>query len=96
MPSSPPSPALFFDTINAYQRTEALRTAVDLNLFGHLAEGAKSAAELATLCQASERGVRILADYLTIVGFLQKTGGGYELTADSKVFLNPHSPAYLG
>lgn len=96
MTSQGPSPALFFDTISAYQRTEALRTAVDLHLFAHLGSGPKSAAQIASLCHASERGVRILADYLTIVGFLQKSNDTYDLTADSRVFLDPKSPAYLG
>ena len=42
------------------------------------------------------RGIRILADYLTILGFLQKLGDRYELTGDTKVFLDRKSPAYLG
>src|SRR5262249_13325223 len=42
------------------------------------------------------RGVRILADFLTVAGFLRKQGDGYELTADSKVFLDRASPAYVG
>ena len=37
MPPPGPSPALFFDTVNAYQRTEALRAAVELDLFTHVA-----------------------------------------------------------
>jgi 2-polyprenyl-3-methyl-5-hydroxy-6-metoxy-1,4-benzoquinol methylase len=37
-----------------------------------------------------------LADYLTILGFLEKHGDRYELTADTKLFLDRHSPAYLG
>jgi 2-polyprenyl-3-methyl-5-hydroxy-6-metoxy-1,4-benzoquinol methylase len=37
-----------------------------------------------------------LADHLTILGFLQKFGDRYELTADSKAFLDRRSPAYLG
>lgn len=39
MPPPGPSPALFFDTVNAYQRTEALRAAVELDLFTHIAAG---------------------------------------------------------
>src|SRR5262249_46394053 len=52
--------------------------------------------QLAAACQASPRGVRILADYLTILGFLRKHGDRYELTPDAEVFLNRRSPAYLG
>ncbi len=91
-----PSPALFFDTITAYQRTEALRAAVELDLFSQLAAGQKTPAELASACGAAPRGIRILADYLTIIGFLEKDGDRYALTADAKVFLDRNSPAYLG
>ena len=91
-----PSPALFFDTISAYQRTEALRAAIELDLFSHVAEGRHTAEELASVCQAAPRGVRILADYLAIIGFLHKQGDRYELSADARVFLDRKSPAYLG
>ncbi len=96
MPPQGPSPALFFDTISAYQRTEALRAAIELDLFSLVAAGRQTATELADACQAAPRGIRILADYLTIIGFLHKHGDRYELTADAKVFLDRESPAYLG
>lgn len=96
MATQGPSPELFFDTISAYQRTEALRAAVELDLFTHLGAGRRTAAELAEAAQASPRGIRILADYLVIIGFLVKQGDGYELTPDSKVFLDRKSPAYVG
>lgn len=96
MPPTGPSPALFFDTVNAFQRTEALRTAVELDLFTHVADGRHTADELAAACRAAPRGVRILADYLTIMGFLRKSGDRYDLTPDAEVFLNRKSPAYLG
>ena len=92
----PPSPDLFFDTVQAYQRTAALRAAIELGLFTAIADGAQTVPALAAKCQASERGIRILSDFLTIVGFLIKTGGSYQLTPDSAVFLNAHSPAYMG
>ena len=96
MPPQGPSPALFFDTISAYHRTEALRAAVELDLFSEVAAGRGTVTELASACQAAPRGIRILADYLTIIGFLEKFGDRYELTADSKMFLDRKSPAYLG
>jgi 2-polyprenyl-3-methyl-5-hydroxy-6-metoxy-1,4-benzoquinol methylase len=87
---------LFFDTISAYQRTEALRAAIELDLFSLVAAGRQTVTELAGACQAAPRGIRILADYLTILGFLQKHGDRYELTPDAKVFLDRASPAYVG
>src|ERR1700678_4353891 len=66
MPPQGPSPPLFFDTISAYQRTEALRAAIELDLFSLVAGGRQTATELADACQAAPRGIRILADTLTI------------------------------
>ncbi|SIO65100.1 Ubiquinone/menaquinone biosynthesis C-methylase UbiE [Singulisphaera sp. GP187] len=96
MTMRPPSPALFFDTITAYQRTEALQAAIELDLFSLVAAGRRTAAELAEASQAAPRGIRILADYLTILGFLNKEGDHYELTDDTRVFLDGGSPAYVG
>jgi 2-polyprenyl-3-methyl-5-hydroxy-6-metoxy-1,4-benzoquinol methylase len=96
MAAQGPSPALFFDTISAYHRTEALRAAIELELFSFVAAGRRTATELAEACQAAPRGIRILADYLTIIGFLHKHGDRYELTGDSQMFLDRASPAYVG
>jgi SAM-dependent methyltransferase len=96
-PAAPqPSPLLFFQTVNAYERTEALKGALELEVFTAMAEGNATAAEMAQRCEASERGMRILCDFLCIMGFLTKDGSRYELTQDSAVFLNKKSPAYLG
>lgn len=91
------NPMTIFDTLNAYQRSMALKAAVDLDLFTHIAEGAHTAAEIASKCgNAAERGVRILCDFLTLHGFLSKADLKYSLTPDSAAFLNRHSPAYMG
>jgi len=91
-----PSPALLFDTFNAYQRTQALKAGIELEVFTAIAEGKTTSAEIAARCGASERGTRILCDYLTIIGFLTKENGRYGLTADSAMFLDKRSPAYMG
>jgi 2-polyprenyl-3-methyl-5-hydroxy-6-metoxy-1,4-benzoquinol methylase len=91
-----PTPERFFNAINAYQQTEAIRAAIELEVFTAIAEGNVKAASLAKRCQAAERGVRILCDFLTIHGFLTKDGDTYVLTPDSALFLDRHSPAYMG
>ena len=91
-----PSPALLFDTINAHQRTEAIKSAIELNLFTAIGSGKTTAREIAEACQAAERGIRILCDYLVIMGFLTKEQGNYGLTPDSAMFLDRRSPAYMG
>lgn len=91
-----PSPQLFFQTINAHQRTEALKAAIELEVFTAIGEGNTTAADIAKRCQSAERGIRILCDYLTIMEMLTKQGEQYGLTLDSSVFLDKRSPAYLG
>src|SRR5205085_5185444 len=91
-----PSPILFFQTINAHQRTEALKAAIELEVFTAIGEGNTTAEEIAKRCQTSERGMRILCDFLTILGMLTKQGDRYALTLDSATFRDKHSPAYLG
>jgi ubiquinone/menaquinone biosynthesis C-methylase UbiE len=90
------SPTLFFDTINAYQRAAALNTAIEMDLFTALADGNDTVPALAERCGASERGARILLDYLVMAGFLTKRQERYGLTQDSAAFLNAHSRAYVG
>ncbi|MCP9495994.1 MAG: methyltransferase domain-containing protein [Pyrinomonadaceae bacterium MAG19_C2-C3] len=90
------SPQLFFDTVNAYQRTAAIKAAIELDLFTALAEGNDTVASLADKCQTSKRGARILCDYLVVIGFLSKQDGHYRLTPDSALFLDRRSPAYVG
>ena len=91
-----PSPELFFDTVNGYQRTSAIKAAVELDVFTPMGEGEKTSQELASQCGTSERGMRILCDYLVVLGFLTKQENRYALTQDSAVFLNRHSPGYMG
>ena len=91
-----PSPVLFFDTINAYQKSAALKAAIELDLFTAIGDTPAGAEELAGRCGAVPRGIRILCDYLTILGFLVKKDDRYELTPDSATFLSRKSPAYAG
>jgi hypothetical protein len=61
-----PSPELIFETLNAYQRTAALRGAIELDLFTAIGEGAATAADLAGKLKVPERGARSLSDYLVV------------------------------
>jgi ubiquinone/menaquinone biosynthesis C-methylase UbiE len=94
--SAPPSPQLFFETVTAFHKTEALKAAIQLEIFTAIGEGNQAAATIAKRCRASERGIRILCDALVIMGFLNKKGTSYSLTQDSALFLDQRSPAYLG
>jgi len=91
-----PSPELIFETLNAYQRTAALKAAIELDLFTAIGEGATEAESLGKRLGAAERGVRILCDFLVVIGLLAKNGDRYALTQDAAVFLDRRSPKYVG
>ncbi len=91
-----PDPGLIFETLCAFQQTESLKAAIDLDVFTHVADGASTAPEIAKRAQASERGMRILCDFMTIRGYLTKTDGHYSNSPTAQVFLNKHSSAYIG
>jgi SAM-dependent methyltransferase len=91
-----PSAEIVFDTLYAFQRSAALKSAIDLDLFTVIDGGDRTASAMATRCGASERGVRILCDYLSTLGLLTKSDGTYQLTPESASFLSKRSPTYLG
>ena len=90
-----PTPERIFALMNAFQNTEALKSGIELDVFTAIGEGASTPALLAAKTRASERGLRILCDYLTIVGLLTKENGRYALTDESALFLDKRSPASL-
>lgn len=92
---APPTPHIIFDMLMGHQRTAALKAAIDLDLFRAVGNGAHDVPSIAKACSASERGVRILCDYLVINGVLAKEGQQYRHTPLSATFLDPKSPASM-
>jgi hypothetical protein len=89
------SPERFIDNVFAYQKTSAVKAAIELDLFSAIGAGADSVETLAAKVNASPRGVRILCDYLTVQELLVKDGERYGLTPSSAVFLDQRSPACM-
>ena len=94
--SSQPNPSRLFAALSGYQLTLAIKSGVELDVFTHIADGANTVREIARRANASEKGIRILCDFLTIHGVLTKEGATYGLASDAQVFLSKRSPAYLG
>jgi 2-polyprenyl-3-methyl-5-hydroxy-6-metoxy-1,4-benzoquinol methylase len=90
------SPERIFATLIAYEQSDALKAAIELDIFTKIAEGANEPVALAKSTGASERGLRMLSDYMTVHGFLTKENGRYGLTQESALFLDKRSPAYMG
>jgi ubiquinone/menaquinone biosynthesis C-methylase UbiE len=91
-----PTVERIFSTLTAFQQSEALKAAIELDLFTKIGEGANDTASLAKALGASERGTRILADFLTVFGFLTKEGNRYALSPESTRFLDRRSSAFMG
>lgn len=94
----PPNPDRIMALITGFEQTAALDAAVELDLFtaiGSAKAGKAHAAALAATVKASERGVAILADCLTVVGLLTKQGDQYALAPDAATFLDRRSPACI-
>src|SRR5579863_6974886 len=87
-----PGPERLFEALFAHQRTVAIKAAIELDIFTAIAEGEDTVATLARRCNATERGVRILCDYLAILGFLAKRDRRYSLTPESATYLDRRSP----
>ena len=91
----PVTPAVVFGMLQAYQQTASLKAAIELDVFTAVGDGPGDAASIARHCKASERGVRILCDFLVIHGILVKEEGRYRHTPTSAAFLDPRSPSSL-
>ncbi|MES2220805.1 MAG: class I SAM-dependent methyltransferase [Acidobacteriota bacterium] len=92
---APLNPGLVLEMVNAQQRTAALKAAIDLDLFRAVGEGPGDVASIARHCAASERGIRILCDFLTVNGVLLKEEGRYRHTPTSAAFLDPRSSSCM-
>jgi len=93
--AAPPNPGIVFEMVQAHQRTAALKAAIELDLFRAVGKGPGNVASIARHCGASERGTRILCDFLVINGVLEKENGCYKHTPSSALFLDPESHACM-
>ena len=91
-----PSFDLLWDTFSGYQRTAALKAAIDLDVFTAIAAGATTLDALAPRCQASVRGLRALLGHLVMDGFLTRDGDRYGLSPTSAVLLDRNVPSFVG
>jgi hypothetical protein len=94
-PTGALTPGIVFENLQAYQRTFALKAAIELDIFRAVGEGPGDVASIARHASASERGVRILCDFLVVSGLLAKEDGRYRHTPSSAAFLDPNSPTCL-
>jgi SAM-dependent methyltransferase len=73
-----------------------LWSALKLEMFPALAASPRTAEELARALHCSGRGVRMVLDCLTAMGFLRKVGPRYRLNRLSRSYFLPSSDDYAG
>lgn len=91
----PLTPGIVFENLQSHQRTHALIAAIELDIFRAVGEGKGDVASIAAHARASERGIRILCDFMVVCGLLDKHEGRYRHTPSSAAFLDPASPTCL-
>lgn len=94
-PATAPDLAPIWQLMTGFQISHAFKSAVELELFTKIGEGNKTAGDIAAATGSAERGIRILADCLTVVGLLSKSGDEFSNTEVASFFLDKNSPAYV-
>jgi SAM-dependent methyltransferase len=85
------------DTLYAFTRSQILFTAIDLDIFCHIADGLDTLSTLRDRLALDERGLRLLLNGLVGIGFLQVTPErAYRLPPDAAKFLVRDSAEYIG
>jgi SAM-dependent methyltransferase len=74
----------------------ALKAAIDLEIFTHIAHGTDTAEKIAAAKSLPRRSTRILCDALVALGVLDKSADRYQLPAAVQMMLVKGSPGYMG
>jgi SAM-dependent methyltransferase len=90
------SPEKIFETCFAFAPSRVLVAGVDLEVFTHIANGNRTAEEIAKAAHTDTRGIEILLNSLVALQFLIKSNGKYGLTEISEKFLVKGSKSYYG
>lgn len=93
---TPPAADKVMQLFFSYVPTQALISAVELNLFDHVHQGSDTLEQLAAATGASARGLGMLADALCSLDLLSKQDDRYALTPSAEFYLVSSSRAYLG
>ncbi len=79
-----------------YWECKILLTAVKLDVFGALAEGARTAADVSRRLQTDRKATETLMNALVSIGLLRKDGEHYTNAPEAQEFLVKESPRYAG
>jgi len=100
VPTQTLNPELILQIGMGFWASKTLLSAVELELFTHLADDAQTADEIAAALDLHPRSRYDFLDALVALGLLAREGDGpharYRNTPETMVFLDKDSPAYIG
>src|SRR5687768_10693696 len=91
-----PSPENILKLGTAFWASKTLLSAVELELFTHLAAQKGTVEELQKRLGLHARSTRDFLDALVALGFLERESGVYANTAETDLFLDKRKPSYIG
>ncbi len=91
-----PNPSSIVRLSTAYWESQTLLTANRLRLFDVLADGARSADDVAAALNLDPRSTGLFLRALVGLGFLQEQSGKFENSPVAAAFLVSRSPAFMG
>lgn len=84
------------DALYGFARSQLMFTAIDMDLFTAITQGADTVEILTEQLEVDPRSLKIFMDGLVGIGFLTKNGNIYQLPEDVQKYLVKDSPHYMG
>lgn len=95
-PPVSPDPDFVYSLFTGAYKPQLVRIALTLDVFTPLASGPADAQAVAQACGCSPAGIRLLLDYLSNIGVLERQTNNYALTLTAATFLVPQKQSYVG
>ncbi len=89
-------PKQIFEVYSGFAGTQALLTAIELNIFQLIGNQLSTVERIALALNVSQRSTRILLDALVALKILNKAKNVYQLTGEAKQYLVKGAPLYIG
>ena len=95
-PPVSPDPDFVYSLFTGVYKPQLVRIALTLDIFTPLASGPADAQAVAKACGCSPSGIRVLLDYLSSIGVVERHSDNYALTPTASTFFVPKKHSYVG
>jgi SAM-dependent methyltransferase len=95
-PPVSPDPDFVYSLFTGVYKPQLVQIALTLDVFTPLASGPIDARAVAQACGCSPSGIRLLLDYLSTIGVLERHANNYALTPTTATFFVPQKQSYVG